>query len=95
MGSGLAIQFFHWNMRKLGNKPKRSPRYLPYVLFVDNAGMVTSALREIAEAAKAWLSGMLTRQSVKTDRIAVDSDANSQSALAGKVLYYYGLPVGL
>jgi hypothetical protein len=54
-------------MRKLGNKLKRSPRHLPYVLFVDSVGMVTTALREIAEAVKAWLSGMLTRQSVKTD----------------------------
>jgi hypothetical protein len=68
VGSCLAIQFFYWNMRRLGNGLKSDPyASIPYVLFVDTLGMVSSALREVAETAKAWVPGMLTRQSVNTD----------------------------
>jgi hypothetical protein len=68
VGSGLAIQFFYWNMRRLGNGLKSDPyASIPYVLFVDSVGMVSSASRGVAETTKAWLPGMLTRQSVKTD----------------------------
>jgi hypothetical protein len=68
VGGGLAIQFFYGNMRRLENGLKSDPyASIPYVLFVDSLGKVNSALGKVAETAKAWLSGMLTRQVVKTD----------------------------
>ena len=68
VGGGLALQFFYWNMRRLGNGLKSDPdASIPWMIFSETVGLVMSKLSGFAESVGAWLPGVMTRQSVKTD----------------------------
>jgi len=50
VGAGLAIQFFYWNMRRLGNGLKSSPdASIPFVIFSDILETFRSGLSQTVE----------------------------------------------
>lgn len=50
IGAGLAIQFFYWNMRRLGNGLKSSPdASIPFVIFSDILETFRSGLSQTVE----------------------------------------------
>jgi len=50
VGAGLAIQFFYWNMRRLGNGLKGSPdASIPFVIFSDILETFRSGLSQTVE----------------------------------------------
>ncbi len=68
VGGGLALQFFYWNMRRLGNGLKSDPdASIPWMVFSDTVELVRSKLSAMAESAGSWLPGVMTRQIVKAD----------------------------
>lgn len=68
VGGGLAIQFFYWNMRRLGNGLKSDPdASIPWVILTDTLSAVRRKVQDLGEAIGAWLPKAMTRQSVKSD----------------------------
>ena len=68
VGSGMAIQFFYWKMRRLGNGLQSDPgASIPYVVAMETLVKLSDAMRSTANLLQSWLPGMMKRQGVKAD----------------------------
>ena len=66
VGAGLPIEFFYWNMRRLGAGLKSDPyASIPYVVFENIVGALSSAALALARKLRAFLPGY--KQSVKLE----------------------------
>ena len=66
VGAGLPIEFFYWNMRRLGAGLKSDPyASIPYVVFENIVGALSSAALALAGKLRAFLPGY--KQSVKLE----------------------------
>jgi hypothetical protein len=58
VGAGLPIEFFYWNMRRLGAGLKSDPyASIPSVVFENIVGTVGSLVLRVREGVKGWLPG--------------------------------------
>lgn len=68
VGSGLGIQFFYWNMRRLGKGLKSDPyASIPYIVLMNGLELLDGFKSAISGLAKSWMPALLTRQQVKSD----------------------------
>jgi 2,4-dienoyl-CoA reductase-like NADH-dependent reductase (Old Yellow Enzyme family) len=66
VGAGLPIEFFYWNMRRLGAGLKSDPyASIPYVVFENIVGALSSAALALGGKLRAFLPGY--KQSVKIE----------------------------
>lgn len=67
VGSGLGIEFFYWNMRRLGRGLKSDPQAsVPYIVCFNIVEKVHSLLSGVTEIATSWLHAG-SRPALKSD----------------------------